>query len=229
MSLLDLFYPKRCVGCGRLGRYICVFCQKLVIPIASNECICPMCNRKAIAGVTHPGCHSRYSLDGLTSFFYYHDVVRKAIKTIKYRFVSDLASEFVHLVPFAAYEVRSAMGDPQSFLVPMPLHDSRLRFRGFNQAEKLGEYVAARLNISLKTGILRRARETGSQVEMKSSEDRLKNMKHVFSVQNSASFSIHDSILLFDDVFTTGATMREAANVLKRAGARFVWGVTMAR
>jgi ComF family protein len=221
MNTLDLIFPKRCVGCGKLGKYFCHQCSSIIRIIEPNECICPMCGRPAMAGVTHPRCQTQYGLDGLISFFHYDGVVKNAIKAIKYRFVSNLASEFVALIHDATFS--------QTAIIPIPLHPARLRFRGFNQAEILGAQLAERLNIPLRSDILRRTKETGSQVEMISREDRLKNMKHVFSVQNSASFSIHDSILLFDDVFTTGATMREAANVLKRAGARFVWGVTMAR
>ncbi len=68
-----------------------------------------------------------------------------------------------------------------------------------------------------------------SQVEVKDREKRLKNMEKAF-VCHDSKFKIHDSsILLFDDVWTTGATMRSAASTLKRAGASFVWGITMAR
>src|SRR5437773_1258128 len=101
MNLLDLIFPKRCVGCGKVGRYICVSCQKLILPIALNECICPMCEKPAIDGITHPRCRTKYSLDGLTSFFYYTTVARQVIKAIKYRFVYDMAHTFVGLVPDA--------------------------------------------------------------------------------------------------------------------------------
>ena len=199
-----------------------------MILIAPNECICPVCEKSAIGGATHPRCRGRYTPDGLTSFFYYGAVVREAVKSIKYRFVYDLVSEFVSLVPDACIG-RLPMNDERLVVVPIPLHSSRLRFRGFNQAEKLGAVLAIRLHLQINTGILTRTRKTNPQVEMKKKEDRLKNMENVFTTQHS-EFPMHNSgILLFDDVFTTGATMRAATKELKRAGVPFVWCVTMAR
>jgi len=168
MNLLDVFFPKRCVGCGRVGRYFCYRCKKTIRPIFQNEAICPVCEKPAIDGFTHPRCTGRYEVDGLTSFFRYDGVVKKAIKTIKYRFVSDLASEFVSLIPESSISSLSTLLNTtfrSPLLIPIPLHPSRFRFRGFNQAEKLGNVFAEQLHISIKTDILRRTRETKPQVE----------------------------------------------------------------
>jgi ComF family protein len=175
-----------------------------------------MCGRLALDGVTHPLCRTRFGIDGLTSFFHYDGPVQKAIKAIKYRSVSDLAQEFVSLVP----DVKL----PKGIVIPIPLHSSRLRFRGFNQAEVLGRIFAKRLNIPVRTDILRRARATPPQAEIKKKKERLENMKKSF-----VSEKLKGNILLFDDVFTTGATMQNAANVLKRSGATHIWAMTIAR
>jgi len=217
MSLLDFIFPKRCVNCGKVGKYFCDRCRALIRPIADNERICPMCGRLALDGVTHSRCRTRYDIDGLTSFFHYDGPVRKAIKAIKYRLVSDLAKEFISLAPQVSFS------KPYT-LIPIPLHSSRFRYRGFNQAEVLGTILAKRLNIRVRTDILQRIKSTTPQVEMKDKKKRLENMKHVFTSQK-----VSGSVLLFDDVFTTGATMRSAANALKREGARRIWAITMAR
>ncbi|MCX6791485.1 MAG: ComF family protein [Candidatus Gottesmanbacteria bacterium] len=216
MNLLDFIFPKRCVGCGKIGKYFCAACRANIRVIKPNEPICPMCGRPALDGATHPICRTRYSLDGLTSFFHYDGPVRKAIKAIKYRLVSDLAEEFVNLVSVRDFD--------DCILIPIPLHPSRFRQRGFNQAEVLGSILAKRLNVAVRTDILRRVKETEPQVSIKKRADRLENMKNIFSCKN-----ITGNILLFDDVCTTGATMRSAATVLKRAGATCVWAVSMAR
>lgn len=240
VNLLDLFFPKRCVGCGNVGRYFCPSCTSKVRIIKSNEAICPVCERLAVDGRTHPGCHTRYSLDGLTSFFRYEGPIRNAVKQLKYRRVSSLASEFIDLIPASSFPVipKPHTLDPKPFsLIPIPLHSSRRRERGFNQAEVVAKFIsrrlsadeAGRLNVPMRTDILRRVRKTTPQVEMKERDNRMANMKNVFSLHHS-SFIIHNSaFLLIDDVFTTGATMRAAANVLKHSGAKFVWGITMAR
>ncbi len=224
MNLLDFVFPRRCINCGKIGKYFCDTCRLLIRPVADNERICPMCGRLALDGITHPGCKTRYSLDGLTSFFHYGGVVQKAVKAIKYRFVSDLAQEFISLIP----NLPSPIYDLRSVLVPIPLHPTRLRFRGFNQAELLGSILAKRVNIPLQKNILKRTKYTVPQVEMKERKKRLENMEHVFSCSN-LTMKQYNNIFLFDDVFTTGATLRSAANVLKRAGAHHVWGITMAR
>ncbi len=170
-------------------------------------------------------CKTRYTIDGLTSFFHYDSIIQKAIKALKYRFVSDLATEFVSLIPQSSF----SLFPKASVLAPIPLHSARLRHRGFNQAELLGSLIVQRLKIPIRTDIIKRTRSTTPQVEMKDREDRLKNMSDVFSSLNSKLEAISSTIFLFDDVFTTGATMRAAANTLKREGAAFVWGITMAR
>ena len=228
MNLLDLIFPKRCVGCGKFGTYFCPRCISTIKII--QTAICPVCDKSAIDGATHPGCKTRYALDGFTSFFRYDGVVRKAIKAIKYRSVFDLAQAFVDLVPSVFFSQLPTMNREPFILVPIPLHPSRFRERGFNQSEVMGHIVAKRLHVPVVTDILRRVKKSTPQVEMKSKDARLKNMDGVFAVNADAMKHRRvDALFLLDDVFTTGATMRAAANVLKRAGAPFVWGITMAR
>jgi ComF family protein len=143
---------------------------------------------------------------------------------LKYRLVTDLAEEFISLI-------QNSLLVNNSVLIPIPLHPSRLRERGFNQAEILGRLLSKKLNITMRTDILKRARETVPQAEIERRKDRMENMKNVFVCNDvfHQQAERYKNILLFDDVFTTGTTMREATSVLKRAGARWVWCVTMAR
>ncbi len=224
--ILDILFPKRCVGCGKLGYY---FCQKCIGKISfTTHQICPVCGKRAIGGATHPICKTAYTIDGLTSFFHYDGVIRQAVKLLKYKFVSDLAKEFIGLIPFSSFNNETMKQFNNVVLIPIPLHPSRLRFRGFNQAEVLAKLLAAILNIPVRTTILKRIKKTTPQVEMKDKKKRLANMQNVFSVNQSAIDNHQSTIFLFDDVFTTGATLRAAANILKRAGAKKVWGVVMA-
>ncbi|OGG24123.1 hypothetical protein A3A79_02920 [Candidatus Gottesmanbacteria bacterium RIFCSPLOWO2_01_FULL_43_11b] len=197
MEFLDILFPKRCLRCGRIGKYFCPSCRTTIASI--NTPMYPI------------------GLNGLTCFFRYQGIIQKAIKALKYRSISDLASEFVSLIP--QVEIPNV-----DVFIPVPLHASRYRQRGFNQAEVLGRLIAEKLHIPIRTDILRRIKRTTPQVEMKKRKERLKNMEKVFAATYSP-----ERVLLFDDVFTTGATIRSAANVLKRAGAKFIWGMTMAR
>ncbi len=141
----------------------------------------------------------------------------------------DMASELISNVPISAYEIYATKGDVQTILIPIPLHTSRLRFRGFNQSDLLGKLIASELNINYSAEILIRQKKTPAQVSMKQKQDRLTNVRSAFSLQNTQLTPDVNNYLLFDDVFTTGATLREAAIVLKRGGAKNVWGVTIAR
>ncbi len=207
VGILDFIFPKRCLGCGRTGKYFCDRCRREIRTIETRE-------------------RATGSLDGLTSFFRYDSLVRQAIKALKYSFVSDLAHEFISLIPQSSF----FRLPKYSVLVPIPLHSARLRHRGFNQAELLGNLIAQKLSIPMRTDILVRTQKTTPQVEMKDREKRLKNMHNVFSVSSSTIQQFNNAtIFLFDDVFTTGATMRSAATALKRNGVGFVLGITMAR
>lgn len=203
MNLLDLIFPKRCVGCGRIGKYFCSSCLRTI-------------RHRPQAGTA------------LISFFRYEGVVRKAIKTLKYRRVSDLAEEFVSLI--LPSELTLLPMNQAAVLVPIPLHPSRRRERGFNQAEVLGRELAAQLHIPVRTDILRRIRPTAPQAEIKNRKERLRNVKNVFSVNTDSLMHCHtNSFILFDDVATTGATIKNAARALRQSGVANVRAVTMAR
>jgi ComF family protein len=239
MNLLDFIFPKRCVGCGKIGKYFCDRCVSKIRIIKENEAICPVCEKPAIDGATHPRCKTRYTIDGLTSFFRYDGVVKKGIKTVKYRFVSDLAEEFVNLIPQLLFkQIPDRHRNDKNILIPIPLHASRFRERGFNQAEIVGRIISKQLQIPMNPHILLRCKKTAPQVEMRDRKMRLKNMDGVFSLAQNPDTSSLERLsvgklnmhsILLDDVFTTGATMRDAASLLKRHGVKSVWGVTMAR
>ncbi|MGQ9860085.1 MAG: ComF family protein [Thermodesulfobacteriota bacterium] len=112
-------------------------------------------------------------------------------------------------------------------VVPVPLHRLRLRERGFNQAANMGKAVAKSLGVELETDILLRVRATPAQVGLSRSQ-RIDNVKGAFGV-SSSNRARKRNLLLVDDVYTTGATLAEAARALLRAGAREVHVLTFAR
>lgn len=232
LSLLgDLFFPRCCLGCGFRDRYFCDGCaQNLELII---DTICPVCRRPAIAGQTHSGCR-KISLNGLVSVFAYRGLVKKAIIKLKYRYVTDLAEELVGLAVTSLASPKNTLFpilDSTAFtLVPVPLHPRRERQRGFNQAELLGRLMAGKFGWQFQPDLLKRVKPTKPQVKLKG-EERLANVKGVFETRLKTSdfvFSTSD-FLVFDDVWTTGSTLRECGRVLKEAGAGRVWGLTLAR
>ena len=115
----------------------------------------------------------------------------------------------------------------EAFLVPIPLSRKKLKERGFNQAQEIAKELSLSLKIPLLSDVLLKIKETSAQVELQG-KDRQENIKGVFVCQKPDLIK-SKKIILIDDVFTTGATMEECARVLKTAGAKEVWGVTVAR
>ena len=229
MSLLDIFFPRCCVGCGKLGAYFCRDCTEKIRIYESQRC--PVCARTAFEGTTHYKCCGKEQLDGLVSVFPYRDTVGKALVQLKYRFASDLAESLVRLVfEKTSREYFGFLRYGRGWtLVPVPLYWRRQNWRGFNQAEILGKLLADGLKIKFTTDLLIRKRKTDPQVGL-DKEARRKNIQGAFSVKPDSVFIIRDSkFILFDDVWTTGATVSECGRILKRAGAGRVWGLTLAR
>lgn len=230
LNLLDLLFPKLCVGCGKWGSY---FCPQCIQNITQNDLICPQCKRLAIGGATHPGCRRKYNLDGLWSLGAYHNPLKSAIQKLKYKFVSDLGVTLVDLMieywakyqPQFLEEIKKDKGVGWE-VVPVPLHSKRQKWRGFNQAVLLSKILSQKLGLEYQD-VLIRVKYTKPQVKLKSWE-RKENTKNAF-ILNSKIINLKSNVLLIDDVWTTGSTLKECCYVLKRGGAKKVWAITLAR
>lgn len=223
MSFLDWFFPRHCLSCDHKGHYFCPFCREGIQPLVVQ--ICPVCQKPAIHGQTHPYCRSENSLDGLVSCFLYEGIIKKSIGKLKYRFLTDLAEELVELIvlfgPLPGFE--------KPILMPVPLHPRRERWRGFNQSELLGRKLASHFGWQVRTDLLSRQRYTQPQMSLKGKERKV-NIIKAFKVNPHLPDSIFKShLIVFDDVWTTGSTLKEAGKVLKMAGFKNVWGLTIAR
>ena len=220
MSLLDLIFPKTCLGCGQDGNYICESC---LLKVRVLKPACPYCEKASIDGFTHTKCKKKYGLDGLTSIWKYEGVIKKAILALKFKYATEVGKELTKLL---ISELSQASVLSRGTLVPVPLYWQRENFRGFNQSAEIGKLLSEKMDWKFIPDLLIKNRSTTSQVEL-SVTDRKQNLKGVFSINPEAK--IPDSIILFDDVFTTGSTLKEAAKILKRVGVKKVWGMTIAR
>jgi ComF family protein len=230
VNFLDLIFPRKCLGCGKTGAYFCSQCLNFVS--LEQERICPVCERPSVGGQTHPGCQKSHSLDGLTSVFSYKGIVKEAIIKLKYNFVSDLAEDLAEaFLSFCGEDGYFALycqkNDP--ILAPISLYKTRERWRGFNQSELLGKMIAQNLGLRFTPDLLIRVKNTKPQMEL-SEKQRRENIRGAFSVNPRFPRPLyHFSFIIFDDVWTSGSTIKEAAKVLKQAGAKQVWGLTLAR
>ncbi|HUV42850.1 MAG TPA: ComF family protein [Patescibacteria group bacterium] len=221
--LLDLFFPRRCLGCGAWGNYFCRDCQQEIKTIKLQ--ICPICQKPALQGQTHPVCQTPYSLDGLTSIFTFEGVIKEAIGKLKYWLITDLIEELVAL----SVDQMPRKLTRSLILVPIPLHPRRQRWRGFNQAELLAKILGKQFNWQISTDYLIRSKATQPQIKLKSKERKI-NVQKAFKLNPKARAKVRNKkLIVFDDVWTTGSTLRQAAQVLKRAQAQEVWGLTLAR
>ncbi len=224
MGLLDLVFPKTCLGCGRGGAYICPDCLAGVRPA---QPICPYCERASIDGVTHIKCQKKLGLDGLISIWEYEGVIRKAILALKYKYVTLIGQELSGCFLSEIQSQNTRYYIPNTgVMVPIPIYWHRQNVRGFNQSIEVGKSVAGEMGWEFLPDLLIKKQPTVSQAELKGDERR-QNLKGVFAL--GSKLPLPDSVILFDDVFTTGSTLREAAKVLKRVGVGKVWGLTIAR
>jgi competence protein ComFC len=231
MNFIDLLFPRKCLNCGKEGSYFCSQCLNFLS--LDSQRICPVCEKPSIGGHTHPKCLKKESLDGLTSVFAYKGLISKAITKLKYKFIYDIAEDLVEIFLSSCGEdlvFSNYCQKEKPVIVPIPLHPSRLRWRGFNQSELLGKMIAKNLGLTFVPGLLTRTKNTKPQMEL-SEKQRQENIRGAFSLKQELPNNLitNNTILLFDDVWTSGATIKEAGKILKQNGAKKVWGLTVAR
>jgi ComF family protein len=232
-AVLDSLFPVFCLSCQKEGFWICKNClaQTKILDFQ----VCPTCEDV----ITDKGflCHfckeaRKSHLDGLIAAVSYGDlVVPKMVHNFKYRFISDISKPLAKLVCRALIRNNLALPD---FLIPVPLHPKRLRWRGFNQSLLLASHISKELTPLMEIeilDILERKRFNLPQMQIKNYQQRLKNMHNIFILKPSAEPDLmkNKTILLIDDIATTGATLEECAKVLKSAGAKKVFAAVVAR
>lgn len=205
--LLDGLFPPHCVACGRAGEWFCAACISSIPGRGRLSLVPRLRNRtEALAGALTLAPHI-YPL-------------REAVHALKYAGVRVLAD------PLSALLVAGWRGQLRTVdvVVPVPLHRAQLRRRGYNQAELLARGFCAGTGLDLCANVLHRWRSTRSQVGL-STEDRLHNVAGAFICSEGVFRGA--SVLLIDDVLTTGATMSASAQALRDAGAAVVWGMAL--
>lgn len=197
-SVLDLVFPKFCVGCGAAGSFACDGCLLGVKLLNDRLRVKEM------------------SFDELIVAMEYGGFVRKIIVQFKYRFSEELSEVLGDILRSRIGEIKKEV-----LIVPVPLHKSRLRYRGFNQAEVLAGQLG-RVNDCLV-----RVRSTGAQAKL-GRTDRMNNLIGAFALRDGVAVGGRE-ILLVDDVATTCSTLNECSKVLKAAGAGRICAIVLAR
>lgn len=213
---------------------MCQDCRSVLDISEFNYCLC---NKNSLR--LPPGSKGRCvscqdkKLSGLYSALPYQEksLTRSLIHQFKYRpyYLKDLAGTLAsviveHLV--LAKNNTDAIWQ-NAVLVPVPLEKSKLKSRGYNQAEELAKELSKIIGIPVACHALIKTKKTASQKDL-SAKERAENVKNAFFVKNSQELK-GKKIFLVDDVYTTGSTMEECAAALKAAGAKSAWGLVIAR
>ncbi len=225
MSILDVIFPKFCLGCSFLGQYLCQNCQKKLKYLDKDACF--YCKKNSYFGLTHPKCFRKNGLDGNLSIFYYNSFFKKILKNIKYRLVLDVWKELKTTIPPKKIEKIFLFKKlkKEFFIQPVPLHENKLKERGFNQAQLIADYFNDYLGLPMIDALTRK-KNTSSQAQTKTRQQRRRNLIGAFVAKTEAK---NKNIILIDDVITSGATIKEAARALKKAGAQQVFSLTLAK
>lgn len=165
---------------------------------------------------------------GVTITFPYKGVVRKAIIALKYKFASDISDELSDLVKESF--IKNYVNFPKkATLIPIPLHIKKEKFRGFNQVKEVGKLLAKKMDWDYLPDFLVRSIPTKNQADL-GREERFLNVKGVFGINPKGNSSLNKNIpiILFDDVYTTGSTMNEAAKILKSEGFKKIYPLVIA-
>lgn len=220
--LVNLLFPKICFGCGKNGSYLCPRCFKEQVRINLQQ-RCHVCGKECRVGMTHQECSELSYLDGLVYVVSYDGIIKKLLYDAKYNLYFAILTDVAKIM--ADYLQFYTLGFDFE-VTAVPLHATKKRKRGFNQAEVLGRGISRHLGKRYRE-LLVKTTATHSQMGQ-GRQGRLENLKGSFTPKRDA-ISTSKNILLVDDVYTTGTTLNECAKVLKGEGFQQIIGFTFAR
>lgn len=226
-QVLEVFFPtpRICPICNEKQPelQVCAKCLEKIKELENTYGKCSRCGTFGLESVTCENCSywPDYFKSNI-SVVPYENEYRKLLHRFKFQSQGWLSTPMAKLMARKIKEKNLAI----DFIIPVPSHPKRVRERGFNQALLLAKGVARELSLECKHNILFRRVNTSHQTG-KNKRDRCRNIKEAFSVCSREKI-MNKTVLLIDDVITSGATLRECSKVLHQNGARFIYGSTWA-
>jgi ComF family protein len=226
----DLVAPRRCGVCGEFGSLLCAPCREALPAATGNRCCgcARVLTPGRIAAANDGLCHACAALpdqplDSLRAAYRFEGGARRLVHRLKYERLFALAAPMGEAM--ASCLPPGAPGADCDLLVPVPLHPRRERDRGFNQSALLARAIGRTLGLPVQRRTLSRVRATAQQARSGGPEARLANVAGAFACRMDLSGR---SVLLIDDVATTGATLRACARPLREAGVAAVHALVFA-
>lgn len=231
-EILDYVFPRKCLGCGEETGYLCESCREEITMIRT-QC-CPRCRKPQIDGrFCNKRCAGNFEFDQLIVCLEYSksNLISKMVVQFKYRFSEDLVEILGKIMKhgLAGFSHNFRNREDGVLLIPVPLSEERMKFRGFNQSLLLAQYLAKCFSGMKVYDCM--AREDGSEQQAgRARSERLKNLNNKISLKKDWAEKLQSKkVILIDDIATTGTTLNECARVLKLAGVDQVCGLVLAR
>lgn len=230
--LIDMLYPARCPVCREIvipkGQRICCGCRDKLKVIAEPRC--KKCG-KPVEFEEQEYCsdckHRDFHYVRGFSVWIYDSVMKESISDFKYRNRKENANFYIdELIRYHGEAIARLAPD---VLVPVPIHQSKFRDRGYNQADILAKGIGKQLGIPVLSHLLIRSRKTLPQKQLDDKE-RLKNLKEAFCINTREAVKCEkqlNRILLVDDIYTTGSTVEACTGILLEQGIKEVYFVTL--
>lgn len=210
MDILDLIFPKKCVVCKKQGSLLCANCFTYIS--FNDQSICLICRKNTFNNLTHTNCLDQYTINGYFSALSYNRTAEKLIHNFKNKpFLTNLQevlSELFYESIIQNENLFKLKEKSEWILVPVPLEPKEFRERGYNQAEILAKNLSKKLKIPM--------------FNLLEKKDSLIVVKKGFNVKNV-------NIFIIDDVVKSGLTIKTAAGILKKSGARNILGLVLAK
>lgn len=210
--ILSLLFPSFCAGCGAEGGFLCPACERTCVILRAP---------------TKHASKSSIALTYAATEYRQQPIVQRLIATLKYRGAKDTANHCADLIIAHLRHARFSP-PPDTIMTAVPLHARRLRERGFNQADRIARIISKTYGIPYTHNILARIAHTPAQAHMDDRKKRLENMRGAF-VCAGANTARGKTVVIVDDVMTTGATLEACAQALKEAGAQKIIACVVAK
>jgi ComF family protein len=225
-TIQSKLYPQNCLLCGAAADFETCFCQTCYDSLPFNRHACPYCALPlppTLPRDTRCGAciNKQLPFDSCITALRYEPPFNRLISRLKFHQQLHLAE------PLAKLLIERLDDQPErpELILPIPLHQRRLRERGFNQAHELGRVVARHYRIPLDSRLVKRTRETKAQSDL-GEKERRRNLRNAFRVYGSLNGA---RVAILDDVITTGSTITEMSKTLRRSGAAVITVWALAR